>query len=152
MKNKLSGLFALIILAAIIIVGCSEAANVEVYDMVVERISADYELEELTSLILSDQANASAELEKLGFSSDTIEFYDDSFFENNVIIAAVMKTCVSYDYSLEEIYIKDEAVQVVLNEIVPQYIEDLLCLKGIIIEVPRGDVENINCISVEIAK
>lgn len=126
----------------------------KISDIVVERVDYRTPLqdEEYTAQLICSYIESEKILKEIGFSNDTIEYYTDEYYNSKGIIVIVVKTCVSYQYMLDKIEIIEQKLTVNLKENIPQSVEDMLCKKGIIIEVEKEEIINITDIDVEIIK
>lgn len=143
--NYCKGIVCVILVSAYIFcsAGCgNKKADISYGDVIIEKVqySGQLEVEKPFAKIISDFSMVSSELKNLGFSDDTIGFYDKEYFMKKNIIVVVVRSGVSNEFSVEMIESTEKELKIVLAKEIPKNVEDLLDYKGILIEVDKDTV------------
>lgn len=147
-------ILAFMSLILLLLTACStKSETVQEKDVVVEIIKKYYDLEkedDYVAKIVCDHSASRSVLIDLGFSSDTADFYDQAYYESHALVAIVMKTGVSNTFSLESMKADNKELNVRLNKKIPAYVDDMLVNRGILVEVSRDDMDQMEDVKVSI--
>lgn len=151
--RKLIILLSLLSFVSLFITGCSAGeTEANVKDIIVENVSTTIDINEngYYIKIIRTLDELKSVLPQMGFSSDTLEVYDSEFFNEKVLLAIVIKTGASNDVLLDEINLAGKSAMVKLDIKTPNYVDDLLSNKGIVIEVERAEFSKVLDVEIDL--